>query len=127
MSDKFFFKGRKEKKPKHSSYGFNTKRTLKAGTEELPLQLIVNTAERAEEVNVIAKQHDLIATITIDAEKAEDITELDAFINKPVTARVEKAPARNEPCICGSGKKYKKCCGQLTNFRPLKRQIVKMV
>ncbi|MFP4486111.1 MAG: preprotein translocase subunit SecA [Campylobacterales bacterium] len=26
--------------------------------------------------------------------------------------RVEKKPARNEPCPCGSGKKYKHCCGQ---------------
>lgn len=25
--------------------------------------------------------------------------------------RVEKAPGRNDPCPCGSGKKYKKCCG----------------
>jgi hypothetical protein len=24
--------------------------------------------------------------------------------------RVEKEPGRNEPCTCGSGKKYKKCC-----------------
>ena len=23
----------------------------------------------------------------------------------------EKAPGRNDPCPCGSGKKYKKCCG----------------
>lgn len=23
----------------------------------------------------------------------------------------DKEPGRNEPCICGSGKKYKKCCG----------------
>jgi hypothetical protein len=27
------------------------------------------------------------------------------------TVRVEKKPGRNEPCPCGSGKKYKKCCG----------------
>jgi uncharacterized protein YecA (UPF0149 family) len=24
--------------------------------------------------------------------------------------RVEKGPGRNDPCPCGSGKKYKKCC-----------------
>ncbi|MBQ6684944.1 MAG: SEC-C domain-containing protein [Firmicutes bacterium] len=24
----------------------------------------------------------------------------------------EKAPGRNDPCPCGSGKKYKKCCGK---------------
>jgi uncharacterized protein YecA (UPF0149 family) len=23
----------------------------------------------------------------------------------------EKEPGRNDPCPCGSGKKYKKCCG----------------
>ncbi|MDR0596544.1 MAG: SEC-C domain-containing protein [Clostridiales Family XIII bacterium] len=28
------------------------------------------------------------------------------------TVRVEKKPGRNDPCPCGSGKKYKKCCGQ---------------
>ena len=26
-------------------------------------------------------------------------------------ARPDKAPGRNDPCPCGSGKKYKKCCG----------------
>lgn len=26
------------------------------------------------------------------------------------TLTVEKEPGRNEPCPCGSGKKYKKCC-----------------
>ena len=24
--------------------------------------------------------------------------------------RVDKRPGRNEPCSCGSGRKYKKCC-----------------
>jgi hypothetical protein len=27
------------------------------------------------------------------------------------TVHAEKKPGRNEPCPCGSGKKYKKCCG----------------
>jgi SEC-C motif domain protein len=25
--------------------------------------------------------------------------------------RAEKTPGRNDPCMCGSNKKYKKCCG----------------
>lgn len=29
---------------------------------------------------------------------------------KPATRRVEKV-GRNDPCPCGSGNKYKKCCG----------------
>jgi len=30
---------------------------------------------------------------------------------------------RNEPCICGSGKKYKKCCLQLHNQRKRWEQV----
>jgi preprotein translocase subunit SecA len=30
---------------------------------------------------------------------------------KPQTVIKDKKVGRNEPCICGSGKKYKKCCG----------------
>ena len=30
---------------------------------------------------------------------------------KPSTRRVDKTPGRNDPCPCGSGKKYKKCHG----------------
>ena len=29
----------------------------------------------------------------------------------PAQARAENKPGRNDPCPCGSGKKYKKCCG----------------
>ena len=28
------------------------------------------------------------------------------------TVRKEKEPGRNDPCPCGSGKKYKHCCGK---------------
>lgn len=27
-------------------------------------------------------------------------------------AHGEQAPGRNDPCPCGSGKKFKKCCGK---------------
>ena len=32
--------------------------------------------------------------------------------SKPQPKRVDKAPGRNDPCPCGSGKKYKNCCGK---------------
>ena len=37
----------------------------------------------------------------------EAIREADATDSNPQTARVD----RNDPCPCGSGRKYKKCCG----------------
>jgi uncharacterized protein len=33
------------------------------------------------------------------------------FAPKPATRRVEPTPGRNDPCPCGSGRKYKKCHG----------------
>jgi preprotein translocase subunit SecA len=38
------------------------------------------------------------------ATNADEITK--TIVNK------EKKVGRNDPCPCGSGKKYKKCCGQ---------------
>ncbi|MBQ7307250.1 MAG: SEC-C domain-containing protein, partial [Clostridia bacterium] len=32
--------------------------------------------------------------------------------NAPKTVTKEKTVGRNEPCICGSGRKYKNCCGK---------------
>jgi preprotein translocase subunit SecA len=34
----------------------------------------------------------------------------DSAPQKPV--RAEDTVGRNDPCPCGSGKKYKKCCGR---------------
>ena len=31
---------------------------------------------------------------------------------KPVTRKTTKKVGRNQPCPCGSGKKYKNCCGK---------------
>lgn len=35
---------------------------------------------------------------------------MDRKIPKPVPVVNTKKPGPNEPCVCGSGKKYKKCC-----------------
>ncbi|AQS39191.1 SWIM/SEC-C metal-binding motif protein, PBPRA1643 family [Shewanella psychrophila] len=111
MSDKFFFKGRKTPKPKHESYGFNTKRSQKSGTDQHPLNLSVVSDERKAEIEAILEQHELVANIEVNADTLENIIELDGILNKPITTRFEKTPNRNDPCSCGSGKKYKKCCG----------------
>lgn len=41
-------------------------------------------------------------------EKRDEITKTQ---KRSKTIVKEKRPGRNEPCPCGSGKKYKKCCG----------------
>jgi uncharacterized protein YecA (UPF0149 family) len=44
-----------------------------------------------------------------DLEKLQQITK---DYKRSKIVRVEKKPGRNDPCPCGSGKKYKNCCGR---------------
>jgi preprotein translocase subunit SecA len=50
---------------------------------------------------------------------ARDESMQDEIIDDAPTTRIEtyrregKKVGRNEPCPCGSGKKYKNCCGRL--------------
>lgn len=38
--------------------------------------------------------------------------EIEKAYKQSKTVVKEKGPGRNDPCPCGSGKKYKKCCGK---------------
>ncbi|QLE84776.1 zinc chelation protein SecC [Shewanella sp. Scap07] len=111
MSDKFFFKGRKTPKPKHESFGYNTKRSAKPGTLERPFELTVTSSERQAEIAALLQSQKLHGNITVDASAVENIAELDGYLNRPTTATVAKVPGRNDPCSCGSGQKFKRCCG----------------
>lgn len=108
---KFFYRGRPDIMGKHNLGNYQPKPKVKPGSEENPLILQVQTPERESEINAILMANELIAEITINSEVAEDITPLDMVLNKPVPQIVEKTPQRNDPCPCGSTKKYKKCCG----------------
>jgi SWIM/SEC-C metal-binding protein len=48
----------------------------------------------------------------LEPDQPEDTTDLEILLNPPKTVIAERKPGRNEPCPCGSGKKYKKCCGK---------------
>jgi len=42
------------------------------------------------------------------------IEKKESFENKTIDPKyIGKKIGRNEPCFCGSGKKYKHCCGAL--------------
>ncbi|GAE93255.1 protein export cytoplasm protein SecA ATPase RNA helicase [Gracilibacillus boraciitolerans JCM 21714] len=41
----------------------------------------------------------------------ENYTDLESDEDKQGTVVNEQKIGRNDPCPCGSGKKYKKCCG----------------
>ena len=90
---------------------FDGERAAKLGTEKKPAVVHVQTEERFKEVSSLFEEKGWNSIIEVDPDKPEDITELEILLNprKPMTA--ENKVGRNDPCPCGSGKKYKKCCG----------------
>jgi len=88
---------------------FDGRRAAKLGSEKNPALLRVDSAERETEVRAVCDEHGWLCSITIDPEQAEDISELERLLN-PRCPVISDRTGRNEPCPCGSGKKYKKCC-----------------
>jgi SWIM/SEC-C metal-binding protein len=111
---KRIFVGDKKGKPlegEKRSKVFDGQRTAKLGTEKRPAVVHVQTEERLKEVSSIFEDKGWNYIIGLEPDKPEDVTDLEILLNprKPMIA--ENKVGRNEPCPCGSGKKYKKCCG----------------
>ncbi|MFT4823377.1 MAG: SWIM/SEC-C metal-binding protein [Halioglobus sp.] len=113
MSDKFFFNGRQDSRLDHAGGAYQTNAGRNGGSKKYPLTLLVTSEARQREVQVLVDEAQLYAHISVDSSEdaEESIAELTALLNKGDTVKVDKTPARNESCSCGSGKKYKKCCG----------------
>ena len=88
------------------------KKSAKLGTEKNPARVHVRTEEKFKEISALFKQKGWQYKIELDPDKPEDITDLERLLNPIKPRRVEQKLGRNEPCSCGSGKKYKNCCGQ---------------
>jgi SWIM/SEC-C metal-binding protein len=91
---------------------FDGQRAAKLGTKKSPAVVSVQTKERAKEVTSIFEEKGWKYTIGIEPDEPENITDLEILLNPPKSTKVEKKIGRNEPCPCGSGKKYKKCCAK---------------
>ena len=91
---------------------FDGKKTAKLGTEKNPAVVQVKTKKRMKEVSKIFEENAWKYRIELERDKPEDITDLEILLNWPKPMETEKKAGRNEPCPCGSGKKYKKCCGK---------------
>ena len=90
---------------------FNRRKPAKLGTEKMPAVVSVQTEERLKEVTSIFEENGWKFIIGLEPDKPEDVTDLEVLLNPPEQTKVGKKIGRNEPCPCGSGKKYKKCCG----------------
>lgn len=90
---------------------FDGKKTARLGTEKNPAVVNVQTEERVKELKSVFEENGWKYTIELEPDKPEDVTALEILLNPPKTMIAEEKVGRNEPCPCGSGKKYKKCCG----------------
>jgi SWIM/SEC-C metal-binding protein len=83
----------------------------KLGTEKKPAIVRVQTEKRLQEVAAIFDQHSWKYIIGFEPDKPEDISDLEKLLNPIKPVQSTKKVGRNDPCPCGSGKKFKKCCG----------------
>jgi SWIM/SEC-C metal-binding protein len=86
----------------------------KIGTEKRPAILRVQTPRRAEEVAALCDEHGVMYILGVEPDKPEDISDLERAQSPPEPARAAPKVGRNDPCPCGSGRKFKKCCAQLS-------------
>ena len=60
-------------------------------------------AEQSKDINQLSK----INTLNNEERDNESKMSASTFVRK------DKKIGRNDPCPCGSGKKYKQCCGKI--------------
>lgn len=90
---------------------FDGKKAQRTGTKKNPAQLTVQSEARKAELEKECVENEWFCNIVIDEEQAEDIAQLEVLRATPKTTVAEATVGRNDPCTCGSGKKFKKCCG----------------
>jgi SWIM/SEC-C metal-binding protein len=91
---------------------FDGKKSAKIGTEKNPAVVHVKTAERVKELESVFEEHGWKYRIDLEPDTPEDIQDLEMLLNPPEPRVAEAKVGRNDPCPCGSGKKFKKCCGK---------------
>ena len=108
---KIFQKGPAMKQAEQSKTNFEVKKVVRLGTQKAPAQIRVQTEEREQELAAVFAENGWTCVIEVNSEEDEDIRDLESLQVKQPQAVSNKKASRNDPCPCGSGNKYKKCCG----------------
>jgi SWIM/SEC-C metal-binding protein len=83
----------------------------KLGSASNPAVVRVQTPRKADEILSICNRNDWEVIVGVEPDKPENIADLEKLLNPPTPLRNPVKVGRNDPCPCGSGRKYKKCCG----------------
>lgn len=82
----------------------------KLGSEERPAVVRVQTMERAEEILTLCDKHGWEVIVGIEPDKPENISNVERLLISHATTTYGPKVGCNDPCPCGSGLKFKKCC-----------------
>ena len=86
----------------------------KLGSDKRPAVVRVQTMPKGEEIVALCEKQHWKVIVGIEPDQPEDLSDIDlllrALAGKPSAPRVATRIGRNDPCPCGSGKKFKKCC-----------------
>ena len=83
----------------------------KLGNDKRPAVVRVQTQARAGEILSLCNEHGWKVIVGIEPDKSEDISDVERLLKPSAPDKVGPKVGRNDPCLCGSGLKYKKCCG----------------
>ena len=101
--------------------GLSIEQALKAAAEKNPNEALKwdnDTIESIRDHYEFLKNHEEILslhkrTLLLEKQKADILAEKNFFLSRiEQLERMVGKTGRNEPCPCGSGKKFKKCCGR---------------
>ncbi len=85
----------------------------KLGSKKRPAVVRVKTQKRAEEILELCSKHGWEVIVGLEPNKSENVSDVKKLLvlSAPkITETKETMPGRNDPCPCGSGLKFKKCC-----------------
>ncbi len=88
----------------------------KLGIDRKPAVVHVQTMERATEITALCDEYGWKVIVGVEPDKPEDISDVEKLLNSNMLKATKIKIGRNEPCPCGSGKKYKKCCMLVQNI-----------
>jgi SWIM/SEC-C metal-binding protein len=83
----------------------------KLGSSKRPAVVRVQTQERATEILSICNGNGWKVIVGVEPDQPEKIADVEKLLNPSTPFRNPVKVGRNEPCPCGSGLRYKKCCG----------------
>ena len=100
----------------------------KLGSKKHPAVVRVKTQKRAEEILELCGKHGWQVIVGLEPNKSENVSDVKKLLalsalktteTKETKETKEIKAGRNDPCPCGSGLKFKKCCFKKNGQNPL--------